>query len=275
MTYPFLRSYTDLGIARGPRLAMCWHMAEGGGTVGYLSRANPRSVSVHFVVEYSGQVVQMLDLAHMHSSLRTSAIRTSDDPPYVYLGETITYGRSAAFAVMGLWADIKRSLGPNHASIAVEVEGFARNGPNPKQAAAIVALFDDMAGRYPGIRSLGHRDFADYKGCPGHKFPWPSVRGHGKAGAPAPVPPPAPPSVTLRYGGTLLTPRQVKRIAVPAGRKARVRTRPSTAAPIVAQLANGTAWTAYQMTRTGTLLAGSAKWYGDRSGTRWLHSSAF
>lgn len=154
-------------------------MAEGGGTVGYLSRPNPNGVSVHFVVEYSGRIVQMLDRTHMHSSLRPSAIRTSDDPPYVVGIEVVRYGRSAAVAILGDWADVAHGTpGPNHATLAVECEGFARTGPNAAQRAAIVDLAADLA-----LPALGHRDFADYKACPGKEFPWPSIGGHAAEGS--------------------------------------------------------------------------------------------
>lgn len=172
MTYPFVQSAVDLGPARGPRLALVVHMAEGGGTVGYLSRANPNGVSVHFVVERSGRTVQMLDLARIHSSLRSSAIRTTDDPDGLY-------GVTAARAVMGKWADTRASLGPNHASIGLEIEGFARDGPNAAQGAALAALFADLAVKSPGIRALAHRDFASYKACPGKLIRWQDLGGHG------------------------------------------------------------------------------------------------
>ena len=178
MTYPFVQSYTDLGVAKGPRLAITWHMAEGGGTVGYLAKPNPNGVSVHFVIEYTGRIVQMLKLTHMQSSIRTSDIRTTNDAAYG--NPPVMYGRAAALAVMGKWADISHgTLGPNHASIGVECEGFAAAGLNEKQAASAGLLFADMTLQFPGIRSLGHRDFQDYKPCPGKHFPWDQVDGHG------------------------------------------------------------------------------------------------
>lgn len=90
-----------------------------------------------------------------------------------------------------------------------------------------------------------------------------------------PAPAPAPTTVTLRYGGARLNPRQVRRIAVPAGRRANARARPTSAAKRVTTLANGAPFTAYQRTTTGQLLAGSRVWFGDRTGARWLHVSAF
>ena len=180
MSYQLVASHVNLGAARGPRLALVIHLAEGGGTVGYLAKANPNGVSVHFVVERSGRTVQMLDLSHMHSSIRVSAIRTTDDPDGFY-------GVTAARAVMGAWAATKRSLGPNHASIAVEVEGFAKDGPNTSQRAALRELWADLRDRYPGIRALAHRDFAAYKACPGQRIGWEDFGGHGAA-KPEPVP---------------------------------------------------------------------------------------
>lgn len=182
MTYPFVPAHSDLGPARGPRRALVIHMAEGGGTVGYLSRPNPNGVAVHFVIEYSGRIVQMLPLDHMQASIRPTQIRTTDDDPFTWAGVPITYGATAARAVLGDWARVGSTLGPNHASIGVEIEGFAKDGPNGDQVAAMVRLYVDMANRFPGIRSLAHRDFADYKACPGHKIPWDRVGGHGPEG---------------------------------------------------------------------------------------------
>lgn len=98
--------------------------------------------------------------------------------------------------------------------------------------------------------------------------------------APAP-----PPTVVRRYGGVVSHGR--KRVAVPAGRKANVRTRPTTAAGLAKsrsgaplnggsnRLPNRTVVEYWQVTKTGQRLAGSRTWYGDRTGTRWVHSTTF
>lgn len=174
--YPWVHAASDYGIAKGPRAGITWHMAEGGGTVGYLSRPNPNNVSVHFVVERSGRVVQMLDLIHANGSINPTLVRKDDDRPYVWQGVRITYGRTAAKTVLGRWAD-----DPNSATIGVEVEGYAKDGPNLAQMTAMERLYADMARRFDDIRSLAHRDFANYKACPGKLIPWDRLGGHGPA----------------------------------------------------------------------------------------------
>jgi hypothetical protein len=149
-------------------------MAEGGGTVGYLAKANPNKVSVHYVIEYSGRIVQMLREDHVNGTINPRDIRTTNDPPYTFNGETIVYGVTAAKAALGIWWS-----DPNRATIGIEIEGFAKDGPNAKQAASLVKLIADIRSRHPGAHNLGHRDFADYKACPGKRIDWPALGGHG------------------------------------------------------------------------------------------------
>ena len=68
---------------------------------------------------------------------------------------------------------------PNSAVISVEIEGFAAKGPNIDQRNSLASLVADVRSRYPGMGLLGHRDFADYKACPGAFIPWPKLGGHG------------------------------------------------------------------------------------------------
>ncbi len=60
-----------------------------------------------------------------------------------------------------------------------------------------------------------------------------------------------------------------------AGQRVNVRTRPDRINPadIAGTLADGTRWTAYQVTTKGVKLAGSSTWYGNHDGNRWVHSS--
>jgi N-acetyl-anhydromuramyl-L-alanine amidase AmpD len=173
MSYRFVQAAVDDGRARGPRLALVVHMAQGGGTVEFLSKPNRDGVSVHYVIRYTGEIVQMLDESHMHTSIRTSAIRTTEDPDGFY-------GRTEVVLAMGTWADTRLTLGPNHASLAVEIEGFAADGPNKAQQDSLERLVTDIRTRFPAIALLGHRDFQDYKACPGHLIPWDRLGGHGK-----------------------------------------------------------------------------------------------
>jgi hypothetical protein len=181
VTYRFVQAATDLGPRKGPILGANVHMAEGGGTVGFLSRPNRDGVSVQYVIDYDGIVTQMLLESHMQSAIRihnpdgSYAIRQDDDG--------FGFGHSVAVAVLGAWADTHTTLGPNHATIGIELEGFAGKaplkgeagydpradplgGPNDAQTAALAALIDDIRTRHPDIGLTGHRDH-NVKNCPG------------------------------------------------------------------------------------------------------------
>lgn len=182
MTYRFVAARYSYGAGLEPR-ALLIHMAEGGGTVGYLARNPARGVSVHFVIERDGDIVQMLPLDIRSGSVNPRSIRgllrfvQPDDPSYVgYDGEVVTFGATAAKAVLGSgWRD------PNRYCISVEVEGFAKDGPNGAQRAALRRLYLDVRRELPMLRgALGHRDFAAYKACPGKFVNWRSMGGHGR-----------------------------------------------------------------------------------------------
>jgi N-acetyl-anhydromuramyl-L-alanine amidase AmpD len=188
MTYPFVAARYDFGPRKGPIRGIVLHMAEGGHTVGYLEHAPDRSVSVHYVVELSGRVVQMLPLDHACGGLNPALVRRDDDPPFrvglatVRGGQrpaTVTYGITEASRVLGGWV-----TDPNSATVQVEIEGFARTGPNPAQVMALRSLIAFLEATCPSIRGvLGHRDLQRYKACPGHLLPWGSIGGHGRRSA--------------------------------------------------------------------------------------------
>ena len=176
MAYPFVQAAFDYGPRPATVRAFLVHMAEGGGTVGYLAGAPARGVSVHYVIEYSGRIVQMLREDHASGSVNPALLRTTDDLDRFY-------GVTAARAVMGpSWSD------PNTAVISVEIEGFQARGPSIIQADALVRLVDDVRSRHAAIGLLGHRDFASYKACPGKLIDWTALGGHGKADDMIPAP---------------------------------------------------------------------------------------
>lgn len=172
-TYPYVPAWFDgLGARKGPTLGLMFHMAEGGGTVGYLdNKGNPpsRGVSVHAVCDYFGKVTRMLSWTDASGSLNPAD--RSTDKAY--------FGHTALQAVLGdWWKD------PNSAVLSMEIEGFAKNGPNPEQVAAAIAWGLDMRTRFPSLRgALGHADQTDTKGCPGTtaamKSIFAGVGGHG------------------------------------------------------------------------------------------------
>jgi hypothetical protein len=83
------------------------------------------------------------------------------------------------------------------------------------------------------------------------------------------------PHAHYRYGGaaTKPFPDKVRTWNAVADRRINVRTAPTLTAEITDRLPVGTSWTAYQVTHTGALLAGSRTWYGNHNGNRWIHAS--
>ncbi len=162
-------------IRPGPTLALVIHMAEGGGTVGYLSRANPHQVSVHFVIDRAGNLFQMLDLMELSRSVRVTSIRTTNDPTFTSPGTgRVTYGWRAALDALDGWA-----YNPNNAVLSVECEGFAAVGPNLAQRRTLILLKRALEAHFHRpLANLGHRDFARYKACPGRLIPWRNLGGH-------------------------------------------------------------------------------------------------
>lgn len=157
-----------------PILAPMVHMAEGGGTDTWLTR--PDGNSSHYTVKYDGSLVQQVPESYGAGSVNPRDIRTTDDAPFLQVGDEVVYGATA----------MRRILGSiplyyiNRVVIAIEIEGFARVGPNAAQQATLVHLIEDIRRRRPTVRgNLAHRDAQDYKGCPGRFIPWFLLGGHG------------------------------------------------------------------------------------------------
>jgi hypothetical protein len=172
VAYPFVAAPDNWPRGGVPVKAIVIHHAEGGGTVSWLTRDDGNSS--HYVVEYTGRVVQMVLEDRAAGSINPTLVRTDDDPPFIFEGESVTYGVTANKAALGDdWHN------PNAAVIAIEVEGFAKDGPNANQRTALRSLVVDIRSRHPGVAALGHRDFQSYKACPGRKVPWLDYGGHG------------------------------------------------------------------------------------------------
>lgn len=155
MSYPYVASKWDYGPRTGPILGLMYHMAEGGGTVHYLSKSGgvQRGVSVHAVCDYNGIVTQMLPWSHASGSLNPAD--RSTDKAY--------YGHQHLVDVLGSWW-----TDPNSAVLSMEIEGFAAIGPNAKQVAAAIAWGLDMKAQFSSlVGALGHADQTNTKRCPG------------------------------------------------------------------------------------------------------------
>jgi len=157
-------------------------MAEGGGTDSHLDNLDGNSS--HYVIKYSGELVQMVPEGMAAGSMNPKRLRTTDDAPFTnYEGLRVRYGITALKASIGMWY-----VDPNRVSIAIEIEGFAgsntsiasdpRGGPNDAQEKTLVALVSDIRRRRGHIPAFGHRDAQSYKACPGRRIPWKALGGH-------------------------------------------------------------------------------------------------
>lgn len=154
-----------------PAQGIVFHMAEGCNVASYLAGDNVlRGVSSHFTIEADGTVIQMVPLDKVSGSLNPRDVRTSNDP-------SGNYGRRFT-----KYYDPDILTGKaNHRTISVEMAGRASStwscgggAPNPPgindaQLAAAIGLVKRLREKYKRPLGVnGHRDFADYKACPGN-----------------------------------------------------------------------------------------------------------
>lgn len=163
------------------------HMAQGGGTEYHLDNLDGNSS--HYVVKYSGELVQMVPEYKAAGSMNPKLLRTTDDSPFTnYEGLRVRYGITALKASLGMFY-----ANANAAAIAIEIEGFAGDntgtvadrdgGPNDAQERTLVALINDIRRRRGPLPCFGHRDQQSYKACPGSRIPWKALGGHGVVSA--------------------------------------------------------------------------------------------
>jgi hypothetical protein len=118
-------------------------------------------------------VVRCLPEGRISGSINPRTIRRGDDPDGYY-------GAFHAKAAIGsYWPETS----PNLLVISVEVAGFAKEGPTEAQQRSMVALWDELKGRYPRAIPLGHRDWQDVKRYPGKtvgmRAAFSAMGGHG------------------------------------------------------------------------------------------------
>ena len=196
--YRFRQATHDFGRRAKNVRAIVFHMAEGINADSYLSGGNIlRKVSAHFVIRGNGEVIQMLDLRNISGSLNPRDVR----------GTTDKNGHYGAKFTRFMGSLIHQGF-VNHMTWSVEMDGKANAswtyggrryaaGPNAAQTASAIELVKNLR-QFAGSAKVGvcgHRDFADYKWCPGHQDGMRAILaavGHGQERTETPIPDPDP-----------------------------------------------------------------------------------
>lgn len=195
LPYPYIHASHDYGRSPVAKQGIVVHLSEGCNPARYLSSGNVlRNVSANFTVEQDGEVIQMLPVQNTSGSINPRDVRkdTDDDGDWGrrwtrYYDDDILTGKV------------------NQRTISIEVAGKARSrwgcdgltyppGPNMKQVDSLIELIERLRTKFPQRLGVnGHRDFTDWKACPGEgqgiKRLLEAV-GHGPEVAPAPEPEP-------------------------------------------------------------------------------------
>lgn len=136
--------------------AAVWHFAQGGGTDTWLLHPTNDNSS-HIVLKYDASIRQMVSL---HDASHSLHIDRPDGPPGP--GDDGLFSLDSVQRVLGTgWAN------PNTQIVTIEIEGYAANGPSAEQRTTIQLLARYLESLFPNLKHLGHRDFQDYKPCPG------------------------------------------------------------------------------------------------------------
>jgi hypothetical protein len=131
-----------------------WHFAQGGGTDDWLTRTDGAQGenSCHVVIKYDGSIRQLVRLTDASWSLHWSTAGNVTDFGIFSIPQTrllIPYNNPLRYI------------------IAMEVEGYWATGPNDAQRKTILDLARWLESQFPKAVHMGHRDFQDYKACPG------------------------------------------------------------------------------------------------------------
>lgn len=140
---------------------IAWHFAEGGGTDIWLCRKDGKQGrnSSHLVLKYDGTLRQIVSLEDASWSLHV-------DRPFGPPG----IGDYGIFTLDAVRAAGISTVYPLPWIIAIEIEGFAKDGPNAAQRYTIARLATYLERLFPKAVHLGHRDFQNYKPCPGGRL---------------------------------------------------------------------------------------------------------